>query len=341
MLPQTHKDLPHASDLLDLSEFLVAVADGRIVDAHDFAALRRASGPTEAAGIWAYTLALIHVHAGAHGKAEDLAELAVRQLEWRDSTGLVGCARALSATTAALVGDVDLARTRLAELPAASLQDVKTVLQRAEVLAWLDVSAGRREEAAQRLRAAVEQALAQEHDVLAAITATIAIRIGMPNAVFDVLKKSTSERSSEIFTAVCQAADAASREDHAVAVSLTSRLRAAGLDAFALHLCSVAAAQSSDAMIRRRTLLVCAELNESASADPALRQSQTKTLRVGLLSRRELEIAHLAARRIRSRHIAEQLGVSVRTVENRLGNIYRKLEVNGREELAALEVKSP
>lgn len=53
-----------------------------------------------------------------------------------------------------------------------------------------------------------------------------------------------------------------------------------------------------------------------------------------LLSTREGEIARQAAAGARSTEIAICLDLSVRTVEKHLGNIYRKLELSGREELS-------
>jgi len=52
------------------------------------------------------------------------------------------------------------------------------------------------------------------------------------------------------------------------------------------------------------------------------------------LTAREREIALLAARGLSNRSIAEQLVVSVRTIENHLQQAYNKLGVRGRSELA-------
>ena len=52
------------------------------------------------------------------------------------------------------------------------------------------------------------------------------------------------------------------------------------------------------------------------------------------LTRREREVAELAARGATSRDIAEKLFVSSRTVENHLQRAYEKLGVRGRAELA-------
>jgi DNA-binding CsgD family transcriptional regulator len=51
------------------------------------------------------------------------------------------------------------------------------------------------------------------------------------------------------------------------------------------------------------------------------------------LTRREREVAELAATNLTSREIAEKLFVSTRTVENHLQRAYEKLGVRGRREL--------
>lgn len=56
------------------------------------------------------------------------------------------------------------------------------------------------------------------------------------------------------------------------------------------------------------------------------------------LTRREGEIAELAAGGLSSREIARNLVLSVRTVENHLHRVYRKLGINNRGELNALSV---
>jgi DNA-binding NarL/FixJ family response regulator len=52
------------------------------------------------------------------------------------------------------------------------------------------------------------------------------------------------------------------------------------------------------------------------------------------LTKREREVATLAARGLTSREIAETIVVSTRTVENHLQRAYEKLGVRGRAELA-------
>jgi DNA-binding NarL/FixJ family response regulator len=52
------------------------------------------------------------------------------------------------------------------------------------------------------------------------------------------------------------------------------------------------------------------------------------------LSQREWDIATAAAQRERNREIAKRLGLSPRTIENHLRNVFRKLGVSSRDELA-------
>ena len=59
------------------------------------------------------------------------------------------------------------------------------------------------------------------------------------------------------------------------------------------------------------------------------------------LTRREREIAELAALGLSSRQIAERLVVSVRTVDNHLQRVYRKLGIARRAELPGLVSPRP
>ena len=54
------------------------------------------------------------------------------------------------------------------------------------------------------------------------------------------------------------------------------------------------------------------------------------------LTGRELAVARLAAQRLASKEIAVQLGISVRTVDNHLRNVYQKLGVTSRADLASV-----
>lgn len=64
-----------------------------------------------------------------------------------------------------------------------------------------------------------------------------------------------------------------------------------------------------------------------------VRRARDASLVVERLTKRESEIARLAARGLTDAAIAAQLAISERTVGNHLYSIYRKLDINSRREL--------
>jgi len=54
------------------------------------------------------------------------------------------------------------------------------------------------------------------------------------------------------------------------------------------------------------------------------------------LTKRQSEVARLAARAFSDREIADELGVSPHTVHTHLRNIFARLEISSREELTEL-----
>ena len=321
---------PHASDLLDLSTFLVHVADGRIIEAREFAEQRRSQPFADSAGVWSYALSLIHLHAGRLHDALPLALLAIEQLRWRDFTGLVGPAIALGATVHAQLGDVDAARRLCETLEPTHRDDVKVVLQVAEAEAWLAIVTDEPERAEGILVAAIARAVELGHLLLAALTASVAIRVGSAAAVRRVLAAADSASGSLLVNRVTQLAEAVANRNAAIVIVVAGELQAAGL-ASAAHASLVQAADwaTGDRMLERRARVAAAELGLTIVAVRSARATRTETG----LTEREWMIAKAAARRERSREIADRLGVSVRTVDNHLASVYRKLGITGRSEL--------
>ena len=328
-------DQPYAGELLNLSQMLSELADASIADARALAERQRVSGTPDAAGQWSYVLALIELHAGRLDRAGPLADLAVRQLAWRDFTGLSGAAIALGATAAAMSGDAGAAQALLATVDDAAHADIKVILQRAEASAWLAIPEGRAQEAAAPLTDAVAAAVQYGHHLLAALTASTAIRLGIAEAVAETLAAAATETPSRFVRLVADAATVASAKDADAAMRLVPALRSAGLDALARTFSEDAArSASASAEARRQARHVAAELASVTVREPAL--TRDREIDGAVLSARELQVARGAAARERSREIAVRLGISERTVNNHLANVYRKLGVASRDELAAV-----
>ena len=321
---------PHAGDLLDLSTFLIHVADGPIADAQAFAEERRLQPFADSAGIWSYALALIHLHAGRLNDAMPLALLAVQQLRWRDFTGLVGSATALAATVHAQLGNLDEAQGLLDLLAPTQRDDVKVVLQAAEAEAWISVHQGEPDAAISGLAHAVGRGLELGHLLLASLTASVAVRIGGASVVAPMVTQAAPVAASTLITMIADLTVAVDAQDAAAVVELAPTLDRAGLTA-ATHDAVASAVDWSDGdrMLQRRARVLAAEL--AREVVPVRTRSSAR--RDYGLTEREWLIAQAAARRERSREIADRLGVSVRTVDNHLSSVYRKLGISGRGEL--------
>lgn len=321
---------PFAGGLLDLSAFLVLVAESRIAEAREFAEQRRQQPFADSAGVWSYALALVHMHGGRLHDALPLALLAVEQLRWRDFTGLVGPAIALAATVHAQLGDSDKARRLLGELQPSHLDDVKVVLQAAEAEAWLAIDSDAPDRAAAVLVPAVARGVELGHLLLATLTASVAIRVGAASEVCELTAAAAVASGSPLIVATSALAKAASGHDASAVIELTDDLENAGLAAAAHALLEQAVGWAAgDRMLERRARAASAQLGLTIVAVRSARSARSDSA----LTEREWAIAQAAARRERSKEIADRLGVSVRTVDNHLANVYRKLGISGRAEL--------
>ncbi len=318
---------PFASELLDLNEFLVVVFTGRLSEAEAFARARHARPRTDATGLWSYALGLVALHTGRATEAHALAHEAVRELAWRDFTGIQGAAIALRATAEAQLG---LASDPGMELSPAHLQDIKVRLQLAEARAWRLALSGDVDAASAELVTAATEGAATGHLALAALTAATACRFGRGADVVELLDSLATTTGSTL-VATLAASAGAQRDGTATALqSAAERLGEVGFSTPAADAWELVARASSGETARRarREASRCVEGLEVVT----LIHAETSTTE---LTPRELAVARAAAERMRSHEIASSLGLSIRTVDNHLGRAYRKLGVRNRLELAA------
>ena len=319
----------HGAQLLEFGEFLVLVLDGRVGEALGFADEHAGDRFDEGAGMWRYGVALAQYHAGLVEEADRNAADAVDLLAWRDFLGARGAALALRATTAGRLADEGAAGAALEELVPPLLRVVTAALQSAEARAWTLVRAGEPDAAAAVVRDAVTASASAGYAGWSAFTAHAAVRFGRPEAVVEPLRVAAERSPARFVRLVLDHAEALLAEDPsrvlAAAEALDSAGFAAGAYDAARQAVAVAGAAGATALARRaRTLASRVETRLSPAPATA-----------GALSAREREIAAAAASRRRNREIADDLGLSLRTVENHLAHVYRKLGVASRDELRA------
>jgi DNA-binding NarL/FixJ family response regulator len=327
----------HGRELLDFGEFLVLLLEGRGTEAAAFGERVRVDRFDESAGMWSYGLALAEYHAGRLDDAHRLARDAVEQLEWRDFLGALGAARGVLATTAAALGHRDHAEALLAAHPSDAERFPTAALQLAEARAWLLHADGADDAAAALLAETAASAMEVGYPSFAALTAHLAVRLGRPGPVLAVLRASAERApSAPLMGMLAEHAVALEHDDPARLLAVAQQLadaRMGGAAHDAALQAADAARRAGAASVSRRARALAARIAPGLQPEPLRRDTPA-----GLdgLSSRELAIARLAADRERNREIADRLGISPRTVENHLANIYRKLGVTGRDGLRAL-----
>ena len=158
------------------------------------------------------------------------------------------------------------------------------------------------------------------------------------------MRSSFVDRLSEL-AALCEGDFVPAYAAHAEALVAG---RASGLTAAAdrfeaigaLLLAAEACAEAAQALQRAGDRRASAAMSVRASAlAEACEGARTPALAIPVmvtpLTSRERDIASLAAQGVSSKDIADQLFLSVRTVNNHLQNVYSKLGVGSRRELAA------
>jgi DNA-binding CsgD family transcriptional regulator len=201
--------------------------------------------------------------------------------------------------------------------------------------AWLNVATGELSGACEILAAAADRA------------AAVKLRIAEARVLHDIARLGQAGSVAPRLAALAEITDgdlvpALARHASALATGSAPELEAAGHALEALGACllaaeaylAAAAAYRSDGYARPASALTrrageLAALCGDVSTPGLSFGSQTERL-----TRREREVAGMAAAGASSREIAAKLVLSVRTVDNHLQNAYSKLGVTSREELA-------
>ena len=276
-------------------------------------------------------------HRGLVGEAERYFREAIRACEFMDDLAIIESARAELGALLAELGERDEASQLLFELPAGHTGDL-------------------RGEAA-RARGGIRMAPPAEADAMAVEFATALLEAGhglwAPSVLFEAVRCGPAPASAAMLDSVADMLDgplvvayrdaAIGRQsaDVELMAAGATRLRELGLLAIALDVeadliammkASGAASAAARQLALTQNLLVSMPDRHRL---PVAHRIAALGIGVEVLTRRQREIAERVVAGGTSREVATELVVSIRTVENHLAAIYRKLGVSGRDELAA------
>jgi len=162
-----------------------------------------------------------------------------------------------------------------------------------------------------------------------------AVRFGHPAVAIEELRRVVPQAEGRLAPLLLEHAEALLDREVDRLEAVATALERCGAAMFAAEAVAQASIVSAPNPERARRLearaIAMFERCDGAAPPPILIDVRSK-----ILTARESEIAQLAAKGLSSKAIAEQLFISVRTVDNHLASVYGKLAVSGRRELAAV-----
>jgi DNA-binding CsgD family transcriptional regulator len=335
-------ELPFAHSRLLVARTVALGLTGRLVQAEAEATIfyrgALADHARDAAAVWALVLGWACRSRGRVRTAVRWLREGAALLRTVDLFGFLPLCLAELAHAASLAGESELAGAALAE--AESVRRRPRSLYAPELAlagAWVAAARGELSVARRRAQEAADDAESSGRQPLALAALHDLVRLGEVPAVGARLQDVASACEGPLAPAFAAHAAALAAGDGAALDDA-----AASLDALGSHLLAAEAAMEAAACHGEagRAASRAASSARAATYLEGCEGARTPTLalahRASILTRREREVAALAAAGLASRIIATRLVLSTRTVENHLQRLYSKLGVTGRAELAAV-----
>ncbi|MDY7105855.1 MAG: LuxR C-terminal-related transcriptional regulator [Actinomycetota bacterium] len=297
-------------------------------------ALTRYTGRDERRGTWLALRASQQLMAGDALAAKTSAAEAELLLGSGDALGLAPTAAGLRAVALAHLARGPEAMA-LVDQAGPGAHDLQFQALAARARAWATDGPARDEAVLALVDLAIDL-VGRGHAMAAAFAAHDAVRLGDTDRAVDLLVGLADDAPGRMLSLLARHATATAEQDPRALADVAEELAGVGLrvsGAEVAHRASVAFRRQRRPSDADRTARRAAQLLAGCTA---LVTALGGTDAPRTLTGREREVVDLAARRMRSREIAERLGVSVRTVDNHLGSAYRKLGVSGRDALVDL-----
>lgn len=322
--------MPLAEDQIGVMELSALCAAGRIEDAlavaNEFAT--RSSG-TALMSTWLDAEAIALDLTGRLREGLESA-LAARDLMYEsDPFGMQRQARGLAALERGQLGDSRGGK---------DIEAIKFDLPDPRVGIWVDrgrvwamAAAGAVDEASELATTGARRAVESQHYSWGAPAAHDAVRLGRPELVVDELSHLRNEKGAHLLNTMADHADSLVAGDGRALVDVAKAFAAMGALLLAAETAAQAAARLDGG---KAAAAVCLSMGwEMQCQDP---RTPALAARPTLVSAREFQVAIDAAKGRTSREISRDLYISVRTVDNHLRSVYRKIGVGGRDELSEI-----
>jgi DNA-binding CsgD family transcriptional regulator len=293
-------------------------------------------------GTWQFLVGFHAAIAGHLERSEEALRAAEELLDGHDLIGARGLAIAARAWVHAQCGETDIARSLLDRALELAEGDGRVRAQLAVADAWCDaVEAGTvpdgpaPTEVLSRLVDEARAAAANGQGLSALVVLHECVRLGGAATAIGPIEELADQLSASwLATAVLTAARSALRPGLPGAQHpgdrFDGRWRLATAESLALA-ARRAQAEHDDARTARCALASLVAARMVGARRPLTLESLPTTL-----TPREVEIAAQVGAGATNREVATASGVSVRTVENQLQSVYRKLGVAGREQLGTV-----
>lgn len=324
-----------------LQRILGLLLDGQVTEAEPVVTAAHtalASDPDDTTrGLSALAVGKVRLLQGRPASARALLLDAAKDFAGSDTGGARAWALAMLAEAVARSGDLAGARDRRDESVRVRLPRWVARMEEdftgADV--WIAVSEG-------RLHDAVERAL-QGADLLSGLPLLqvrllhLAVRLGLPAVrVLDVVREIVDATESSYPALVLAHLEALAADNGAALESVAEQFAERGLAVEAAECAaqaSLAHARAGVAAAATRAASRSAALAETCEGTPTPAMSGATV--PARLSRREGEVARLAAAGLSNAEIADRLALSVRTVESHLYQAFAKLGLDHRDQIAA------
>lgn len=335
-----HRDIGVLTGLAGLCVRVLTDA-GHAAEAREFgdAALRAAAATGDAHGLAWITagLASLELPAGDLDRASRHAVEAAAYFRQVNSPIGLGWVLAIGLLVAVHRGDTARAAVLRAELASTRPELRQVRLYHYEIdraVAWHTAYTGNPGDACVTLAARARHWSDRGAVMPAVVLANDLARLGRPDLAAGVLGSIELPDGWPLGTAIAGFVAAAAAADPVALEAAADRFARLGFTVYAVD--AMAAAAVATGGTSREPVRVVAATAALAARCPGLHTPLLSRAGTGdPLTRREREVALLAARGLSNRDIAERLTVSARTVENHLARVYLKLGVHGRDGLTA------